>query len=304
MSSAKRALITGGSGYLGRFLWRRLMSEGFKVDAPTSSQINLLNPVVNTEYCRRRYDVIYHLAAWTQAGDFCLHNKGMQWVNNSLINANFLAYVLANQIDAEIVTIGTSCAYPVGENLTEVCYLTGEPESSLYVYAQTKRNLQIGLESLKQQFGLSFRTFIPSTLVGPHYGRSGKQLHFIFDIAKKIYSASQNGEPPVLWGTGYQRRELISVTDFVEVLLDYKKLPSGEVLNVSNGASYSIRDFAEQLCSMVGYDPRKIIYDPTKYQGAIAKSLSDKKFRKYFQDYKFKSLTTCLEEVLGSVDAF
>ena len=96
------------------------------------------------------FDQIYHLAAWTQAGDFCLHHPGEQWVRNQQINTNVLAWWQARQPQAKLIAMGTSCAYALrpapfrGE-------LSGRPaDRSLFTYAMTKRMLYAGLLALQQ----------------------------------------------------------------------------------------------------------------------------------------------------------
>ena len=84
-------LVTGASGFLGRALCAKLETQGHTVTKLTSrNDLTKLSSLVSGEIFHRFYDVIYHLAAWTQAGDFCLHHQGDQWVINQQINTNVL----------------------------------------------------------------------------------------------------------------------------------------------------------------------------------------------------------------------
>jgi GDP-L-fucose synthase len=130
-----------------------------------------------------------------------------------------------------------------------------------------------GLRALGQQYGLKWLCVVPSTLYGPGYHSEGKQLHFIYDLIRKIGDASRGGDPPVLWGDGYQRRELIHVEDFVRDTLIVTGRVSNELINIGAGQDHSIREFARLIAEAVGYDEKQIQYDVDAYVGASSKFL-------------------------------
>ena len=121
-----RVFITGGSGFLGQHLVRRLREDGHSVIAPTSRECDLRssNDLTKFDY---RYDVIFHLAAYTQAGDWCLTHPGEQWIVNQQINTNLLNWWQASVSKARMVAIGTSCSYAPTSNFIETEYLKGDP---------------------------------------------------------------------------------------------------------------------------------------------------------------------------------
>ena len=268
-----KVFVTGGGGFLGRHLIPKLEETGCEVIAPRSNVCDLTNPTSLAPFNSVKFDRIFHLAAWTQAGDFCLKYPGDQWIINQQINTNVLAWWSKHQPQAKLIAIGTSCAYPEEGPLTEDRYLSGEPTPSLYTYAMTKRMLYQGLRALGQQYGLKWLCVVPSTLYGPGYRSEGKQLHFIYDLIRKIGDASRGGDPPVLWGDGHQRRELIHVEDFVRDMLNLTDRISGELFNIGAGVDRSIRDFAALIATEVYYEPSLIQYDTQAYVGSKAKFL-------------------------------
>src|SRR6185436_13243299 len=167
------------------------------------------------EFNGESYDRIYHLAAWTQAGDFALKHAAEQWVINQKINTNVLYWWHENQPQAKFVSMGTSCSYDPELPLVEENYMKGEPIESLYTYAMTKRMLYQGQRAMNKQYGHTYLTLVPSTLYGPGYHTDGRQMHFIFDLIRKILRGKIYGEKVVLWGDGHQKRELIFIDDFV-----------------------------------------------------------------------------------------
>src|SRR5713226_4253008 len=156
-----KVLVTGATGYLGRNLVPALKSNGHQVIGLGSKDCNLLHPESLHRF-REPYDQIWHLAAWTQAGDFCLHHPGQQWVINQRINTNVLDWWQSRQPQAKLIAIGTSCSYATGSDLTEETYLSGIPVPELYSYAMTKRMLLVGLQALSRQYELDYLYLIPS----------------------------------------------------------------------------------------------------------------------------------------------
>merc|ERR1712070_293364 len=96
-------------------------------------------------------------------------------------------------------------------------YLTGTPISSLFTYAMTKRMLYAGLLALNKQYSLNYLCLVPSTLYGAGYHTDGRQMHFIFDLIRKIIRGKLYNEPVILWGDGTQSRELVFVEDFAKI---------------------------------------------------------------------------------------
>jgi GDP-L-fucose synthase len=298
MKSGKRAFITGGGGFLGRTVTPLFRNAGWEVDAPCSKECDLR--LAESLFARREpYDLILHLAAWTQAGDFCLHHPGEQWIINQQINTNLLAWWKDCQPQAKAVFIGTSCAYDPSLPLVEENYLLGEPIASLYVYAMTKRMLEIGARALAKQFGLSHMTLVPGTLCGTYYHEDGRQMHFIYDLARKIIHAKKTGEPAVLWGDGNQKREITAVSDFANVALALVESGNawGELINLGAGRDHSIREFANEICRATDTSENLVSYDTSRYTGAKSKCLQVEKIRSYLE-WEPMPMEGCVQQVL------
>lgn len=291
-------LITGATGFLGTALSARLRAQGHRVLGLGSRQCDLTQSSALERFNDLPFEQIYHLAAWTQAGDFCLHHPGEQWIRNQQINANMLAWWQARQPQAKLIAMGTSCAYAPDQELTEENYLTGEPIDSLYTYAMTKRMLYIGLQALHRQFGLRYLCLVPSTLYGPGYHTDGRQMHFIFDLIRKILAAQQEGTPVVLWGDGQQCRELVFIDDFVAAAVQLSATVDNAIVNIGAGAEHSIGDFARMICELVGYDFRRIEFDTSKYVGARSKCLSIRRLRELLPDFQHTPLQEGLRRTI------
>jgi GDP-L-fucose synthase len=290
-----KALVTGGTGFLGRHLVPDLEGRGAEVTIINSRNCNLVEKQNLLQFKDLKFDRIYHLAAWTKAGDFCLHHKGEQWIINQQINTNVLWFWREFQPQAVLIAMGTGCAYPPELELREENYMVGEPDRDLYTYAMTKRMLYTGLLALHHQFGMSFRHLIPSTLFGPKFDRADS--HFIFDLIKKISAGKAEGLPVELWGTGGQIRELIYIEDAVKLIdLATDHCPN-DSLNLGSGIGFTIRQYAEMICEIIGYDPARIIYDTTKWSGVPKKVFATEKTRRLF-NFQFTDIRAGLAECI------
>jgi len=298
-----RVFLTGGGGFLGRHLADALRARGHSVAAPRSRECDLSRDGALDPWSAEKFDRIFHLAAWTQAGDFCLRHPGEQWVRNQQINTTVLAWWAARQPQAKLVSIGTSCAYAPGLPLREEHYLDGAPIDSLYTYAMTKRMMLVGQRALAKQFGLKHLTVVPSTLYGTGYHEDGRQLHFIFDLICKILRGRLRGEPVTLWGDGHQKRELVHVDDFIGAMLHLADSVDDEIVNVGFGEEHTIRHFAETIGRIVDFDPARIGYDTGRYVGAQSKCLDIAKLRRLMPQYAPRPLAEGLPPVIEWVRA-
>ncbi len=297
----KKIFITGGNGFLGKHLNRYFKDRDYNVFSPTSNELDLRD-YNKLKRIKNEFDQVYHLAAWTQAGDFCLKYPMDQWIINQEINSNIIKWWSNNNNKkSKIITIGTSCCYDEKGTFEEKNYLNEKPHPSLATYAMTKKILLQGVMSCFLQKKLKWNCFVPSTLYGPNYQIKHDRIpHFIFDLVKKILRGKYYNEKVILWGSGNQTREIIHVNDFVENMVTISNKYNNLVLNIGGSNQYSIKYFAKIICKYVNFDFKKIIFDRSKYVGAKSKKLSIKEILKIKPNYK-KNLTNIKEGLFEMV---
>jgi GDP-L-fucose synthase len=164
--------------------------------------------------------------------------------------------------------------------------MAGVPIDSLFTYAMTKRMLYAGALALNRQYGMKYLCLVPSTLYGPGYHTDKRQMHFIFDLIRKIIRGKLHGDEVVLWGDGHQKRELVYIDDFTSMMMALDRRCGNELVNIGEGQEHSIREFAGMVCDEVGYDFSKIRFDATRYVGAKSKCLDIGKLRGICPEYR------------------
>jgi GDP-L-fucose synthase len=269
----KKALLLGGTSFLGGHLAVSLRQHGWEVVSTGSRDFDLRAYIVSQKIKETKFSLIVLLSAWTQAGTFCDTHRGEQWLVNQAINTNALRYWHEHQPQAKLVAFGTSVSYDETLGFSEKTYLKGIPNDKYAAYAWSKRSLLIGLQSLAKQFGYKYLYLIPSTLVGPDYHLDGRQLHFIYDIIRKCLRSKLNNGDVILWGDGHQRRELVDVRDAAGWILELAETVSDRIVNLGAGKDYSIRELAEMVCKIIDLPTERLKFDETAFVGARAKVL-------------------------------
>jgi nucleoside-diphosphate-sugar epimerase len=278
-------LVTGASGFVGRHLVLALQKLEYNVTSIDS------NGFTGIWYLEKQFDYIIHLAVKTAAGGYCQTNPADQFLINNSINVDIFTYWSELQPQAKLITFGSSCGYDENTIKTEKNYLKGEPEPGYEVYGNIKRNILVGLKAFNQQYNMDYSYLIPSVFYGPEYDLQDK--HFIFDLIRKIVDAKNGGDKVVLWGNGDQTRELIYIKDAVNIIIESLTW-NKQIVNLSSGKEHSIKEYAQTICNIVGYDFNLIEWDITAFVGSPNKKL----INTHLQDYKFTSLVEGLTETI------
>ena len=273
----QKALILGSTGFFGRHFVEKA-KDLFELTSLNSKSCDLLTNKIY-EFDDVKYDYIFYFSVKTEAGGYCQKHPGEQFLINQRMNTRILNYWKEIQPQAKFITFGSSCSYSDDSVKVEENYLTGSCETGYEVYGMIKRVLLIGLRALASEYDMKYLFFVPSCFYGANYDKDDK--HFIYDILKKVCNAKYNNAPsPVLWGNGHQTRQLIFIDDAVNIVLDSLHLEN-EVINLSTGKDYSIRDYAKIICDIVDYNFDKIEFDVTKPVGAKEKKMIVNKIKNF-----------------------
>lgn len=282
-----RILVTGGNGFIGSYLVEALnkWKPNSVILAPTSKELDLKVKIPNLG----KFDYIFHLAAYTQAGDFCDRYPFHQHIINNHMNLNMLEYWTKYSPNAKFIGFGTSVSYGTVKELNEGEYLKGIPVEMYESYAYSKRSLLVGLQAARKQLGLNFLYYIPSTVVGKNYPIDGRNLHFIYDIARKFvqYKIGISSEVK-LFGSPTTTREVINANDLCKLILNTLPL-SNEVFNIGSKRFFSMEMLANSFCDILKLPNDIYEFDQEKGFGSKSKFLNSEKIwqHSYFSETAF-----------------
>lgn len=269
--TTKRILLTGGGGFLGRYVNDKLSDRGCKqVLAPSRNECDLTSQVEAAYmFAEFRPEVVIHLAANVGGIGKNRRSPGRIFLDNMAMGVNILDLSVAASVQ-KLLIVGTACSYPrtTTPPFSEDDLFSGYPEPTNAPYGIAKRALGEGLAACHKQYGIDSAYLIPTNLYGPGDNFDPDDSHVIPALIRKITDAVANHEDTVtLWGSGSATREFLYVTDAAEAIVraaDVIDRPSP--INLGGSGEISIADLAIKVSRHCGYEGR-LSYDPAMPDG-------------------------------------
>jgi len=280
-----RLLVTGGAGFIGSHLTRRLLGEGFEVtvidDLSYGNMRNLhglegekgfrfvKGDVRNLRLLKKvcgDMDAVFHEAALVSVP---LSAAQPRLVNDVNVNGTLTLLEAASRGDVEKIVLASSCAV-YGDPPILPCS-EESPTHPISLYGATKLAAELYSRLYSEVHGLSTVVLRYFNVYGPSYGRSGEET-----VVRAFLTRLMNGKPPIVYGDGSQTRDFIHVEDVVEAnlrALAYNGKPYN-VFNVGTGKPTRIIDLAYKLIQLLNLDGLKPIFHPSRV-GDIKHSYAD-----------------------------
>jgi GDP-L-fucose synthase len=283
MDTSDKIFVAGHRGMVGSALMRRLEAEGFyNVVTRDHSQLNLTDESgVAKFFAEERPDIVI-VAAAKVGGIKANNDYPVEFlVENLRIQNNVIRVAQENRV-RKLLFLGSSCIYPkfAPQPIPESALLTGPLEQTNEAYAIAKIAGIKLCQAYARQYGANFISAMPTNLYGPNDNFDLETSHVLAALLRKAHQAKMhNDQKLVVWGTGKPRREFLHVDDLASAcLLLLEKYDSPEIINVGCGEDISIRELAELICQVVGFDG-ELAWDATKPDGTPRKLLDVSKLR-------------------------
>lgn len=277
LDRSSRVFVAGHRGLVGGAVLRRLEAEGF-TDLPvrTSAELDLRRADdVDAFFADVRPDVVV-LAAAKVGGILANSTYPNDFLSDNLrIQLNVLDSA-ARHDTQRLLFLGSSCIYPkfADQPIREDSLLTGplEPTNDAYAIAKIAGVLQV--QAMRRQHERHFISAMPTNLYGPGDNFDPVNSHVLPALIRRFDEARASGAPSVtIWGSGTPRREFLHVDDLARAsvfLLEHYDAP--EPINVGVGQDLSIKELAELVASVVGYEGG-LEFDRSKPDGTPRKLL-------------------------------
>jgi GDP-L-fucose synthase len=235
-------------------------------------------------FAAEKPDVVFHLAAIVGGIGANRDNPGLFFYGNMAMGLNVLEQARVHGT-AKVITAGTVCAYPkhCPVPFKEDDLWNGYPEETNAPYGVAKKALLVMAQGYRQQYGCNFITLLLVNLYGPHDSFEWHNSHVIPAMIRKFVDASERGDAAVtLWGDGSATREFLFVDDAAAGLIGAAEHYDGaEPCNLGTGSEISIRDLAEKIRRLVGFEGA-IVWDSDKPNGQPRRMLETSRARERF----------------------
>jgi GDP-L-fucose synthase len=276
-----RALVTGGGGFVGSHLVERLEEEGHDVLVARRRDYDLTHEREAARlFDEAQPELVFHLAAEVGGIGANRANPGRYWYANLQMGVNMLEQSRLHEV-RKLVIAGTVCAYPKFTPVPfhEAELWNGYPEETNAPYGIAKKTLLVGAQAYREQYGLNSIFLLPTNLYGPRDNFDLQTSHVIPALIRKMI---ESPEEIVLWGDGSPTREYLYVEDCVDgFLLAAERYDGADPVNLGTGVETSIRETAQLVAEVVGFDGR-IIWDESMPNGQPRRSLDASRAKELF----------------------
>lgn len=276
--------VAGHQGMVGSAIVRELRRQGYmNIITRTHRELDLTNQLAVKKFFELEKPDQVYLAAAKVGGIHSNNTYPAEFIyQNLMIQCHVIHEAFMANVN-KLLFLGSSCIYPKVTNypMKEEALLTGILEPTNEPYAIAKIAGIKMCESYNRQYGVDYRSVMPTNLYGIGDNYHLENSHVIPALIRRFHEAKESNFPQVIiWGSGNSMREFLNVDDMASASIYVMNLnksihnqntyPMQSHINVGSGSDVTIKHLAERIASAVGYSG-EIIYDHTKPDGTKRK---------------------------------
>ena len=283
MNRSEKIYVAGHLGMVGSAVIRALeTNDHSNLLKRTRAELDLGDTAAVAKFFQKEKPEIVIFAAAKVGGIKANNDFPVEFlIDNLRIQTNVIA--AAHESGArKLLFLGSSCIYPkhAPQPIPESALLTGPLEPTNEAYAIAKIAGIKLCQAYDREYGANFISAMPTNLYGPNESFDLETSHVLAALLRKAHEAKKNrARELVVWGTGAPRREFLHVDDCASACLFLlQKYDSPQIINVGSGEDLTIRELAELICDVVGFDG-ELTWDKSKPDGTPRKLLDVSKLR-------------------------
>ena len=275
---------------VGSAIVRELNKQGYEnIITRSHSQLDLTNQLAVENFFKTERPEYVFLSAAKVGGIVANNTYPADFLyENMLIEMNVINSAFKNNCK-KLEFLGSSCIYPkfAEQPITENSLLSGSLEPTNEAYALAKISGLRYCQYLNKQYGTNYISVMPTNLYGPNDNYDSVNSHVLPAMIKKFHDAKENNFSAVTcWGDGTALREFLYVDDLADLCVFLMNNYNGlDPINAGSGEEISIKDLAELVASIVGYEG-DILWDTSKPNGTPRKLLDLSKSKNIGWKYK------------------
>jgi GDP-L-fucose synthase len=277
MDTSEKIFVAGYRGLVGSALMRRLEREGFhNLPKRDRSQLDLGDERAVQNFFAKERPAIVIFAAAKVGGIKANNDFPVEFLLDNLRIQNNIIHSAYETGVRKLLFLGSSCIYPkfAPQPIPETALLGGPLEPTNEAYAIAKIAGIKLCQAYAREYGANFISAMPTNLYGPNDNFDLETSHALAALLRKAHEAkARKARQLAVWGSGTPRREFLHVDDLASACLFLlEKYDSPEIINVGCGEDISIRELAELICDIVGFEGQ-VVWDDTKPDGTPRKLL-------------------------------
>ncbi len=269
--------VAGHRGLVGSAVVRALQARGCEnLILRTHQELDLTDQLAVRRFFEAIRPEVVIMAAAKVGGIYANNSHPAQFLRDNLVIQDNVIDSAHRSGVGKFVFLGSSCIYPklAPQPIKEDYLLTGPLEPTNEWYAIAKIAGVKLCQALRREYGFKAISLMPTNLYGPGDNFDLQNSHVLPALIRRIHEAKLRGDASVtVWGTGTPRREFLHVDDLADAIVYFLQVYDAEpIVNVGWGEDVTIRELAELIVSVIGYDGR-LIFDATKPDGTPRKLL-------------------------------